>query len=475
MVFIFTVILILTEKLNRAIVALSGALITYLVLTFLENKDFSVIMELLFGTTDDGFVNFHSLLLILGIMFIVQISDEVGTFQFVAIYAIKLSKGKPKNLMTILAVLAVFFSAIVNNILTVMILIPLTITTSRMLDLDPKPYILTQAVLVNLGGTIFSISSIPNILINTYAEITFRQYFLNVGLFSILAAAITILFDLFLYEKHLVEPEKKLVETLAGFNPWNVIQNRRLFYSTVVSFVTLMLSFLFVPPNIVPPDIIALIIAMVLTIISGFSGMDAGEIIKKFDYELLFYLLGIFVIAGGMELVGIINFLGKNFSKLGTTSPVLQILLILWFSAILSSLIDNIPITQVLIPIVGIITTGLTTNRNQYFYSLSIGANWGDNLTPLGDNILVVQLSKKHKRPISIKSFWKLGFISTLVQLFCATIYFLLILKHPLGFISLLVVLTLIVTIWVVLKFAPGKTKVKLELLLDRFRMAIIS
>ncbi len=408
-------------------------------------------------------------------MFIVQISDEVGTFQFVAIYAIKISKGKPKNLMFILAVLSVFFSAIVNNILTVMILIPLTITTSRMLDLDPKPYVLTQAVLVNLGGTIFSISSIPNILINTYAEITFKQYFLNVGLFSIVAATITILFDLFLYDKHLVEPEKRLVETLAEFNPWNVIQNRRVFYSTIVSFGILMLSFLLVPPNILPPDIIALIIAMVLTIISSFSGMDAAEIMKKFDYELLFYLLGIFVMAGGMELVGIIKFLGASFNKLGTNSPILQILLILWFSAILSSLIDNIPITQVLIPIVGIITTGLTTNRNHYFYSLSIGANWGDNLTPLGDNILVVQLAKKNKRPISIKSFWKLGFMSTLLQLFCATIYFLLLLKHPLGFISLLIVITFLITLWVVLRYAPSKTKIKLELVLDKFRTAIIS
>ena len=181
--FLSLIILIMTEKVNRAILAISGALITYFVLTFLEQRDFSLIVDLLFGTQDEGYVNLHSLLLIIGIMFIVHISDEIGTFQFLAVIAIKMSKGKPIPLMIILCIVSAVFSSILNNILTVMILIPLTITISRVLNVSPTPYILTQAIMVNIGGTVFSISSIPNILITREVGISFLDYFLEIGIF----------------------------------------------------------------------------------------------------------------------------------------------------------------------------------------------------------------------------------------------------------------------------------------------------
>ncbi len=473
-VFIVSVVLIITEKLNRAIVTMSGALITYLVLTFIEGKEFQVMIDLLFGTTVDGFVNFHSLVLILGIMFIVQVAEEAGTVQFVAIYAIKMSRGKSIALMTILCFLSVIFSAIINNILTVMVLIPLTITISRMLDLDPTPYILTQAILVNNGGTLFVISSIPNILISTYADISFADFFINVGLFSIVTVGITILFFIFMYKKELIEPEPKLVANLDEFNPWNAVQNRRLFYTSLGAIILLMLAFIIVPSDIIPPSMICLIIAMVLTIISTIEGLDAGEIIKKFDYELLFYLLGIFVIAGGLEKIGLIETIGIAFRGIGAGAPIFQVVALLWFSAVASSLLDNVPMTQVLIPIVAIMAQGSILSSHQYFYSLAIGANWGDNLTPLGDNILVIQLAKKNKRPIAVMDFWKLGFVATIIQLTCATVYLLLVLKPLMGVTMVLIILT-VLTIFIILnKYSTSKIQSMTNQLIENFRSIIL-
>lgn len=473
-VFIVSVVLIVTEKLNRAIVTMSGALITYLVLTFIEGiKEFQVMIDLLFGT-DPDFVNFHSVVLILGIMFIVQIAEEAGTVQFVAIYAIKMSRGKSIALMTILCFLSVIFSAIINNILTVMVLIPLTITISRMLDLDPTPYILTQAILVNNGGTLFVISSIPNILISTYAEISFADFFINVGLFSIVTVGITILFFIFMYKKELVEPEPELVANLEEFNPWNAVQNRMLFYTSLGAIIILMLAFIIVPSDIIPPSMICLIIAMILTIISTIGGLDAGDIMKKFDYELLFYLLGIFVIAGGLEVIGLIETIGIAFRRVGSGAPIFQVLALLWFSAVASSLLDNVPMTQVLIPIVAIMAQGSILSSHQYFYSLAIGANWGDNLTPLGDNILVIQLAKKNKRPIAVMDFWKLGFVTTILQLTCATVYLLLVLKPLMGVTMLLVILT-VLTIFIILnKYSKSKIKNMTNQLIENFRSIIL-
>ncbi|MEJ2294571.1 MAG: SLC13 family permease [Candidatus Lokiarchaeota archaeon] len=155
--FIGVILLIVTEKLNRAVAALIGAVIVYFTLTFLEGNNFQVILELLFGSESEGFVNLHSLILIISMMIIVQISNEAGLFQFFALNLIKLSKGKPLYLMTIFCFITVLISAVLNNILTVIILIPLTITVSRILNVNPSPYILTQAILVNIGGTLLYI------------------------------------------------------------------------------------------------------------------------------------------------------------------------------------------------------------------------------------------------------------------------------------------------------------------------------
>lgn len=418
---------------NRAIVAITGGLITYFTLTFIEKRDFSTIVDLLFGSQTDNYVNLHSLLLIVGIMFIVHISDEIGTFQFLAVLMIKFSRGKPIPLMITLCTVSVIFSSLLNNILTVMILIPLTITTSRVLNVSPTPYILTQAVMVNIGGTIFSISSIPNILIFIYnpaIEISFIEYFFEIGFFSIVAFVCSIIFFVFLYKNELSIPKDKAINILLyDFDVWNVVQSRRLLYASLGGLISLMIFFIIIPDDLLPPDAIALSIAMVLTIISR---LDAKEIIDKFDFELVFYLLGIFVIVGGLEESEVIDLLSNILQDIGGGNEFFQVIFIMWVAALSSSFIDNVPVTKVFIPITNGIA-GNSSSLNRYYYGLSIGANWGDNLTPLGDNILVLNIAKENNRPISIKTFWKLGFITTIFQLVLATLFFTLIYHFALG------------------------------------------
>ncbi len=480
-VFILVIFFILAEK-NRAIVAISGALVTYFVITFIEGYSFSIIVELLFGSEIDQYVNLHSLMLIIGMMFIVQISDEIGTFQFLAVIAIKLSRGKPIPLMIILCIVAFLFSSILNNILTVMILIPLTITVSRVLNVSPTPYILTQAIMVNVGGTLFSISSIPNILITQEANISLPVYFFEIGFFSIITFIFSILLFILLYKNELSIPKDKAINILLyDFDIWNVVQSPRLLYASLSSLILLMVSFFIVPysflKDYLTPDIIALSIAMVLTIISRLDSQEISTIIKKFDYELIFYLLGIFIITGGLEIVGVTDFLEDIFSNIGGGNEFFQLLLIMWAAAFSSSLIDNVPITNVFIPIVDGIagTTSTSTIRNRYFYSLSIGANWGDNLTPLGDNILVLNIAKENNRPINIKTFWKLGFITTVYQLCLATLFFTLIYNFILG-ILIIGIIGVIIGIFIVLaKRGPYGIQSRIEKGFFTFRNFIVA
>ncbi len=472
MCFLAVVVLLFTNKLNRAIAAITAAIITYLVLVFIEGKGFSVIVELLFGTPDDQFVNLHTLILIIGMMFIVQISDEAGLFQFLGVLAIKITKGKSLALMSVLCTLSVIFSALINNILTVMILIPLTITISRILNINPTPYIITEAVMVNVGGTFFSISSIPNILIVTETDIGFNEFFLNVGLFSLLIAVVTIGFFIFLYKQELKEPRKGMVSTLEEFNPWNFVQNRRMLYASMSSLIVLVVLLVAIDSPIFTSDIIALSIAMILTIFSSFNGIKPREIMTKFDIELILYLLGIFVVAGGLEEVGIIDIIGNALKNIGSSNPVFQLIIIIWISASLSSLIDNIPITKVLIPIVGIMETG-----NNYYYALAFGANWGDNLTPLGDNILVLNIAEQNKRPVKIKTFWKIGFTTAILQLILVTIYFTFFSTQTylIGIILSIAIIAIVGIVFIISKYGSEQGKSYVNKIINNFRSRIIS
>ena len=314
--FIIVILLILTEKINRAVVAIAGAIITYYTLIFIDGYDFSVVVGLLFGTPADGFVNFKSLILIFGMMIIIQIAEEAGVFQFLAAYVIKKSNGNPISLMVIFCLLAVMCSAILNNIVTVMMLIPLTIMISRILNTNPTPYILSEAVLVNIGGTIFSISSIPNILITTEANISFPDFLLNVGLFSIIVVLLTVPFFLFLYKPQLTYPDEELVAILEEFDVWNVVRSKGLFFTSLLSIIVLIIAFFIVPPSVLPPDMIAITVAIAMLFITYFQDVDGELILKRLDYQLILYLLGIFAIAGGLEITGVIGSIGsilKNF------------------------------------------------------------------------------------------------------------------------------------------------------------------
>ncbi len=491
--FIVVIVIIFTEKINRAIIAITAALITYFTLIFIDGHEFSELVDLLFGTQDDGFVNLHTLILIVGMMFIVQISDEAGLFQFIGVLAIKMSKGKPIALMAILCTLSATFSAVISNILAVMILIPLTITISRMLNIDPTPFILTEAIMVNIGGTFFSISSIPNILIVTDTGISFNEFFINVGLFSLLVAGLTLLFFIFLYKKELKSPTKGMVSTLKEFNVWNFVQNRRLLYASMCSLVVLMISFVAIPSDIIPPDIIALTIAMFLTLFSTFNGLNPKTIIQKFDFELLFYLLGIFVVAGGLEVTGVIDIIGGALFKVGAISPFLNVIVIIWAAAFLSSLIDNIPITKIMIPVVGLMSDtapglfekslgvlykgrfiSIPINPNQNYYALSFGSNWGDNLTPMGDNILVMNIAEQHKRPIKMKAFWKLGFTTTIVQLILVTLFFTVIYYLVIGITIILTIIILLGTVFIFSKYGNEQTKKIIDKTITKFRTKVI-
>ncbi|NHI91301.1 MAG: hypothetical protein EAX96_02275 [Candidatus Lokiarchaeota archaeon] len=471
--FIISILLIITNKVNRAIAVLSGAVITYLVLTFVEGRNVTIFIDFLFGTPTDGFVNLRAIILIIGVLFIVQICQSAGVFQVGAFKLIQLTKGNSTYLLLVFCLLSVLLSAILNNILSVIVLIPLTVVSSRILGIDPSPYILCEAILVNIGAILFPISSIPNILITTYATISFLEFFVNVGLFAFFLFAITFVYFYLKYKDKLMIPKERAKDVLKDFNVWNYVPDKKLFYKAALTLLIVMICFLIVPSTILPLDMIAFMGGLFLLIISK---LNAKEIYSKIDLELILYLFGIFIITGGMESVGVLNLIGAGLIFLTGSNSLIVILTILWFSAFLSSTIDNIPITQVLIPVIDVMTLKLPSNHvKTAFYSLAYGANLGDNLTPLGDNVIVMNIAEQNERPISFSEFLKLGFTATIIQLCAISLYYTLMMETYLGLIILSFVL-LIISLFFLRRYLKRKNinvKLKINEFIKKLRLKI--
>nr|MDO8116789.1 SLC13 family permease [Candidatus Sigynarchaeota archaeon] len=394
----------------------------------------------------DGFVNLHSLILIVGMMLVVEVCQQAGMFQFFAITIVKVTGTSAPKLLATLCALAMLMATVLNNVMALIILIPLTVMISRVLDLNPTPYILTQAVIVNMGSTFFSVSSVPNIIIAGSAGISFADFFLNVGVLSAIIGFITIFFFIALYKKQLGYPSKN-VDVLREFNVWNFIPNRQLLYKSFIVLFSVMVCFVIIPPEVISLDIIALVGAVVLIVISK---VKAADILSKLDIELLLYLLGIFFITGALERLGLLELAGNALFGVSGGDTFVTCLVILWLSAYLSSNLDNISITKVMVPIVSIMSNGLPAGQQlSAFYTLAFGAGWGDNLSPLGDNIVVMNVSAQYKRPVTFKQLFKLGFLTTNFQLALLTIYLSLVFRPLLGLTLLLIAFAVVIIVFI--------------------------
>jgi Na+/H+ antiporter NhaD/arsenite permease-like protein len=292
-----------------------------------------------------------------------------------------------------------------------------------------------------------------------------------VGTLSLVVFVFTLIFFIQLYRKKLSIPRENL-DILVEYNVWNFVQNRSLLYKSMISLILLFFFFIIIPPNVLTPDIIAWVIAIILLIISK---LNPKEIFKKIDLELILYLLGIFIIAGALESTGMLELFGTLISNLGGGNSYLLLILILWLSALLSSTIDNIPITQVLIPVVGgLQNVGSESIKSQLFFSLAIGANWGDNLTPLGDNILVMNICEQNKRPLSFSQFFRLGFITTIYQLCIITLYFTVVFKFLIGITLIVIIVCIIIIFYLFSKLSKEKYNSTIGSIINKIRNYII-
>jgi len=434
------------DKTDRAVLSLTAAVITYFVLVFLEGAPFDIIVEILVGTPENGFLNIHSMLLIISMMIIIQISITGGVFQFLSFKLIQYTKAKPIYLLAILCTLTVFITAVFNDILTVIMLIPLTIEICRILEIDPIPYVIAEAVLIKLGASMLIISSIPNILISGNVGISFVDFFLGIGINAIILFGISLAFFAFIYRRTL-KKSRASVDILLDINVWNFVPEKSLMYKSTLVLILVMVGFVVIPSDFIPPDIITLTMAIMLLTISK---LDAKEVLEKIDFKLILYLIGVFILSGGLEYVGFISLITSIITTISTSAMLLLMIIILWICGAFSAFIDNIPITQLLIPIVASMTAGFPAAAIPTIYSgMVYGINMGDNFTPFGDTLLVINTCEANKVHLAPKTFFKVAFKTTCFQFGVLSLIFCIILNPILRILILSIVFTCLIIFFI--------------------------
>ena len=396
----FAYLIIFTEKVNRAVIALLGAGLM-LVSGLLSQK------QALAG------IDFNTLALLIGMMIIVGITERSGLFQFVAVWGAQKVKASPRGLLAVLILVTAVFSGFLDNVTTVLLIVPVTFQITKKLGVDAYPYLIAEIFASNIGGTATLIGDPPNILIGSALDLTFMD-FVKV-LSPIVAAVIAVLiavFD-FVWKKNLTTTLRRRVAVMK-MNPAASITDKRLLVKSLAVLALVITAFIFAHDLFLDNGTIALTGAALLLLLyslpMGHEREDKiEEIFRVVDWTTIFFFVGLFVMVYGLEVTGILKLLGAKFIELTGGSVEAMMYVILGSSAVLSSAIDNIPFVATMIPMIKSMeeAVGGREAMMPVWWALSLGACFGGNGTLIGAsaNVVVAGLSQRHGHPISFAGF----------------------------------------------------------------------
>jgi Na+/H+ antiporter NhaD/arsenite permease-like protein len=396
-VFVGVYVLIATDRVNRTVAALAGASIMLLLRV--------VDAEEAFHVPETG-VDWEVIFLLLGMMLIVSVLRRTGLFEYLAIWSAKRARGRPYRIMVILCVVTAFASALLDNVTVVLMVAPVTVLIAERLGITPVPFLISEVLASNIGGTATLVGDPPNIIIGSRAGISYVEFLTNLGPISLLILVLFILAARTLFGRHLivhtdrVSSVMQLEEREAITDPG--LLARSLFVVIAVTVALLLQGVLHYDPSVV-----ALLGAGLLVAVSG---RDVGELIRDVEWETLVFFAGLFIMVGALVEVGALESVTDLLSDLTGDSTLTAALLILSLSAILSAIVDNIPFVAAMVPVVGGLSSGLGAGH-VLWWALALGADLGGNATIIGAsaNVVVVGIAARAGYPIRFMEFLKYG------------------------------------------------------------------
>ncbi|MBI2453103.1 ArsB/NhaD family transporter, partial [Candidatus Peregrinibacteria bacterium] len=356
-----------------------------------------------------------------GMMVIVGISKHSGMFQFVAIWASKLGKGKPVPIFILLGLMTAIFSAFLDNVTTVLLTVPVMFVVAHNLKVNPMPFLVGAIILSNTGGTATLIGDPPNILIGSAANLSFNDFLVHLAPISLLVTVVTIILLFFWYRKELVTTYEAQA-SIMRFNPKDAISDYSLLYKSLFVIGLVLVGFFTHSMTNFEGATIALTGAALLLLLTL---NDPEEYFREVEWTTIFFFIGLFIVVTGLEHVGAIRMMAEKLLELTGGSLTVTTLAVLWGSGMFSALIDNIPFVATMIPLikdVGLIS-GLALGP--LWWSLALGADIGGNATIIGAsaNVVVSGMAAKEGHKIGFVQYMKVALPLTIVGLFLCTGY----------------------------------------------------
>ena len=408
-VFLIVIVAIMTEKVHRTAAALAGSVI--LLLTGVLDVDSAI-----------GYIDFNTIGVLIGMMLFVAVVKNSGLFEYVAIRAAKMAKGDPWKIMVAFIIITAFLSGFLDNVTTVLLVGPMTITIARMLKINPVPFLLTQIFAANIGGTATLIGDPPNIMIGSAAGLTFLDFVANTGIVAIVSIIVLIIIMRFVYGSKL-SADVEAIKSVAQLDETKAIEDHALLVKSIVMVIIVVFAFIFHSQIGMETATIALTCAAVMMVI-GKQNID--HIVSEVEWSTILFFVALFTVVGGMVETGVIGELAHIILNTAEGHPIMMMMILLWASALLSSILDNIPFVATLIPLV--IALGESgVDIEPLWWAISLGACFGGNGTLIGAsaNVVLSGISNKHGYPITFKDYTKVGFPVMIMTVVLSTIFLL--------------------------------------------------
>ena len=401
-----------SEKINRTVVSMLGSLL--MVLTGIITQEKAI-----------HHIDFNTLGLLIGMMIIVAITGQTGVFNYIAIYAAKVAKGEPKRILIILALITAVCSAFLDNVTTVLLIVPVTISITKKLKVDPIPFLITQIIASNIGGTATLIGDPPNIMIGSAVkELTFLAFIQNLAPIAVINLIVVVGILSFLYRKKLMAQDSLKAEIMK-LEPEAEIKDRRLLKKSLGILMLTLLGFFMHQSLNLESSTIALTGGFLLLATVGKKHNFIESVLEKIEWGTIFFFIGLFIAVGALIETGIIKQIALYCFEI-TKGEVLETsLLVLWLSAIISAFLDNIPFVATMIPLIFDMGNMGIVNLEPIWWSLALGACLGGNGTIIGAsaNLIVAAMAAEKGHNISFVKYLKVGFPVMLLTILISTIY----------------------------------------------------
>lgn len=410
-------VFIALEKIPKVTIALLGAAITILLGLVSQSK-------LVDGAINAhyfiNFVDFNVIFLLVSMMIIVSIATRSGMFNWIANELLRLTKGHPKLVLFTLGIFTAVTSAFLDNVTTVILIMPVTFFIAKQLDINPLPFLITEIFASNIGGTATLIGDPPNIIIGSAAGLSFMDFLKELtGVVSIILLVVVLLM-MFIFRKSLkAAPEK--MQVVANLDNSKTITDFPLLIRSAIVLVLVILGFVLHDITHIETCVTAMLGASVLLLFE-----KPKDILCDVEWNTIFFFIGLFIIIGGLEASGGIALMAKWILKVTQGSQEATAMIILWASGFISGIIDNIPYTATMTPMLLEIQKTMGSDYTYpLWWCLSLGACLGGNMTIIGAaaNVIVSETSAHNGHPIPFMRFLKYGVITMLISLAISSVY----------------------------------------------------